>query len=391
MAKHLNDPNKVFIGPYTPMEPAENLLRVAIKDNIDVAGYPSTIGSQLAEFQKMKLVDSEVVALIRKLPDSEILGKVNLDEFANGSTGKNAWYGDLVNPLDPDRMVGGSSSGSAVSVAEGLVDVSLGTDTGGSVRIPAAWTGLYGLRPTINAVSTRGVQPLAQSLDTVGPLARGLDVLTRIVGHLLGGQGKPVLRNRLDGEKLRVGRLRFAQAETDVDVHLDDFLMRSAVEVESVGLDGWDEAFEMTYRLIAYEAWRNYQTVVEENADLIGANSLVIFNDGASLTSHDYSDALYFQRVWGARVEEALENFDVLTCPTVADVPPLISEANDVNWLEYSRTMQFSLSGHPALSMPIYGSGMAIAGSAQVIGRYGQDMKVLAVAEALEGAQARGR
>src|SRR6267154_569810 len=148
--------------------------RLAVKDCIDVEGLPTTAGCQvIAEQASPAAVDAPVVAAARRA-GARIVGKTNLTELCWSASGVNPWLGTPPNPLDPRRLPGGSSSGSAVAVATGEADVALGTDTGGSVRIPAACCGIVGLKTTWGRVPVEGVYPLARSLDTGGPL--GADV-----------------------------------------------------------------------------------------------------------------------------------------------------------------------------------------------------------------------
>src|SRR6516162_4999294 len=159
--------------------------RLAVKDCIDVAGLPTTVGCPvIAEQARPADQDAPVVAAARR-SGAQIVGKTNLSELCWSALGTNAWSGTPVNPADPRRVPGGSSSGSAVAVAAGEADVALGTDTGGSVRIPAASCAVVGLKTTWGRVPVDGVYPLAPSLDTVGPL--GADVAR---GELAGPGGE---------------------------------------------------------------------------------------------------------------------------------------------------------------------------------------------------------
>src|SRR5215470_18177030 len=149
-------------------------VRLAVKDCIDVEGLPTTVGCPvIAEQARPAARDAAVVAAARRA-GARIVGKTNLAELCWSASGVNSWTGTPANPADPRRLPGGSSSGSAVAVAAGEADVALGTDTGGSVRIPAACCGIAGLKTTWGRVPLDGVYPLAPSLDTVGPL--GADV-----------------------------------------------------------------------------------------------------------------------------------------------------------------------------------------------------------------------
>src|SRR5580704_2124212 len=158
-------------------------LRVAVKDLIDMAGLPTTAGSRvIAETAAPAEADAACLAGLRA-SGAQIVGRTNLHEIALGVTGINPWFGTPVNPLDPSRVPGGSSSGSAVAVAAGEARVAYGTDTGGSVRIPAACCGVCGLKTTAGRIPVAGVRPLAPSLDTVGPMAA--DVAGLVLGMQL--------------------------------------------------------------------------------------------------------------------------------------------------------------------------------------------------------------
>jgi amidase len=147
-------------------------IRLAVKDLIDVAGVPTTAGSRaLAATAAPAESDAPCLAGARAA-GARIVGKANLDELAFGASGVNAYFGTPVNPLDPGRVPGGSSSGAAVAVAGGEADLAYGSDTGGSIRVPSAFCGITGLKTTHGRIALAGVWPLAPSMDTIGPMAR---------------------------------------------------------------------------------------------------------------------------------------------------------------------------------------------------------------------------
>ena len=154
----------------TRMPSSGDGIRLAVKDLIDVAGVPTTAGSRaLAATAAPAERDAPCMAGARAV-GARVVGKANLDELAFGASGVNGYYGTPVNPLDPSRVPGGSSSGSAVAVAGGEADLAYGSDTGGSIRIPAAFCGITGLKTTHGRIPLAGVWPLAPSMDTIGPM-----------------------------------------------------------------------------------------------------------------------------------------------------------------------------------------------------------------------------
>ena len=159
-------------------------LPLVLKDNVDVAGVRTTVGSRLFA-DRVAAEDAEVTARLR-VAGAVLLGKANMHELAFGATSRNEEFGHVVNPIAPDRIPGGSSGGSGAAVAADLCVAAIGTDTGGSIRLPAALCGVAGLRPTYGAVSNRGVQPVSASLDTVGPLARAVTDLRAVLGAIAG-------------------------------------------------------------------------------------------------------------------------------------------------------------------------------------------------------------
>lgn len=224
--------------------------RIAVKDVIDVAGVPTTGGCKaLADRVGPAERDAACLAGARTAGAS-IVGKANLHELAFGASGVNPWFGTPVNPLDPTLLPGGSSSGSAVAVGEGSADIGYGTDTGGSVRIPAAFCGLAALKTTFGRISVGGVRPLAPSLDTIGPIAADVAGLT--VGMTLLEPGFAVALS----PAVRVGRLRPPSSELDprIDAAVDAVLRRSGLEVVDLGALDWADALRQTYVLTGTEA-----------------------------------------------------------------------------------------------------------------------------------------
>src|SRR3954470_23910238 len=197
----------------TRLDPDPNATgpRLAVKDLIDVAGVPTTAGCKaLADTAEPANADAPCLAGARAA-GARIVGKVNLHELAYGTSGINPWYGTPRNPIDPDHVPGGSSSGSAVAVAEGEADVPYGSDTGGSVRIPSACCGTAGLKTTHGRISLEGVWPLSESLDTIGPMARD------VAGVVLGMQLLEPGFEPASSPPTTIGRFRLVNTHPEID------------------------------------------------------------------------------------------------------------------------------------------------------------------------------
>src|SRR5690242_13248419 len=211
--------------------------RLAVKDCIDVAGVPTTVGCPVvAEMAEPAANDAAVVAAARE-SGARIAGKTALTELCWSASGVNHWAGTPVNPRDPRRVPGGSSSGSAVAVATGEADVALGTDTGGSVRVPAACCGVVGLKTTYGRVSVKGVYPLAPSFDTVGPI--GADVAAVELGMRL---LEPAFRMPDSPGPLVAGRIagRSGTGEADPAIETAGDRALAAAGVAVTRVPGWD-------------------------------------------------------------------------------------------------------------------------------------------------------
>lgn len=366
----------VFIGDWASRHPARS-FRVAVKDNIDVAGYITTVGTKTFADNAPAQCDAAVIANFRKDSHAVIIGKTNMDELAAGATGVNPWFGAVDNPSAPGHISGGSSSGSAAAVALDLADVALGTDTGGSVRIPSALCGTYGLKTTIGSISTRGVAPLSQSLDTVGLLAADAAQLGR--GYALATQrvGSEASTARVT----RVGRLRFSEPENSIDECIDAALGRwHGTDIVDILLPHWLEAHSYAFTILSFEAWNNWRSVAESSPEDIGSDAMAVLTAGSGVSVEQYSEALRFRVFWTQSINNVLRDSDVLVCPVVSTPPPLIHRAGEIDWSSFSRTMQFNLSGHPAISVPVGMDSQRMPVGMQVVGNMGYDRQLIDIA-----------
>jgi amidase len=242
-------------------------VRLAVKDLIDVAGVPTTAGSRALAATAAAELDAPCLAGARAA-GARIVGKTNLSELAYGASGVNEYFGTPVNPLDPGRVPGGSSSGSAVAVAGGEADLAYGSDTGGSIRVPAAFCGITGLKTTHGRIPLAGVWPLAPSMDTIGPMARDMAGVAAGLALLEPGFSVDVTA------AARVGRIRPAGFDVDpvIDAAVDAALARCGVEVVDVELPGWDLASRTSDVIIDAEAVASNRVLLADPArrDLLG-------------------------------------------------------------------------------------------------------------------------
>ena len=363
----------------TRLEYAPGGIRLAVKDLIDMAGVPTTAGSHaLAATAVPAAADAPCLAGARAARVA-IVGKVNLHELAFGASGVNHYFGTPVNPLDPRRVPGGSSSGSAVAVADDDADIAFGSDTGGSIRIPAAFCGVTGLKTTHGRVSLAGVWPLAPSLDTVGPMAR--DVAGVAAGMTLLEPGFT-----LDAPPaVRVGRVRPAGYDVDplIDTAIDSALVRSGLEVSEIALPGWLTARKAAGVIIDAEAAESNRALLDDPAsrDLLGAEVRARLAEGAAATPAQRANARTVQSTWRDAMSRALAEVDVLVLPTVPFFPPVLEDAASKQYTIFTNPV--NLSGNPALALPVP-SADRLPASLQIIGPANSEALLLATAAIIE-------
>ncbi|HMC39621.1 MAG TPA: amidase [Acidimicrobiales bacterium] len=338
-----------FIVRLDPGRAAAGVTRVAVKDLIDMEGLPTTWGSKVVAARGTggAVSDAACLAGIRaaeKAGAAVIVGKTNLHELAFGVSGINPWYGTPVNPLDPRLVPGGSSSGSAVAVASGEADVALGTDTGGSIRIPAACCGIVGLKTTRGRVGLTGVQPLAPSLDTVGPMAATVEGVAAGMSLL-----EPGFEWRGGAPAQRIGRFR-PPAEDWVDEAVDRMLSRHQGEVVDVELPGWGAATDAMSVILMSEAWSVHEKLWRENAGELSPDVAARLEMGSMIDRTEVAAAWEQARTWAAELAAVLAQVDVIALPVLAGAPPPIDEAARMTSLRY--TGPFNLAGVPALAVP---------------------------------------
>ena len=351
--------------------------RVAVKDCLDIAGYVTSCGSRAFADAAPA---ANYAAVVQALLDAgcHLIGKANMHELAYGVTGQNDFTGTPPNPLFPDRIVGGSSSGSAAAVAAGLVDFAIGTDTGGSIRMPAACCGMVGMKPSFGAISRAGAVPASSSLDCIGPFAQTMDWIIAAMEMICPGF---VLPEAPSGSP-RLKRVK-VDADGAVVQALDAALARSDAQVADVELPHFVDAYGAGMTIIAAE-------MAAELGHLVGSGKLGADIDARlakarEVTQDQVAQAETIRAQFSAEVDAALAYCDALVLPTLPSEPILLSEAADaaaaVRLTQLVRP--FNLSGHPAITLPVMTKSGLPAGI-QLVGRKGEDAALCALARQLE-------
>jgi aspartyl-tRNA(Asn)/glutamyl-tRNA(Gln) amidotransferase subunit A len=336
-------------------------IPVAIKDIINVAGQRTTSGSALFADRFAKR-DAESVRALREA-GAVIVGKTVLHEFAYGATGDRSVHGASRNPYDVTRMSGGSSGGSAVAVASGMVPLALGTDTAGSVRVPAALCGIVGYKPAYDAISVDGVYPLAASLDHVGLFTKTVEDARLSYEVFVGRMAVP------DDRPARAPRTGWVDASAfgPIDRSIVDLafgmLLDAGIEPEPVSLPNAEKLFEILSTIQASEAYAEHMDDVAQGAEVIDDEVLFRLKRGAGIFAWQYLRAGESRRRFRAEVASLFETYDLLALPTVPMTAPKIGERQlmvdgatvEVRSALLSLTSPWNLSGTPALTVP---SGM---------------------------------
>jgi amidase len=356
-------------------------LRLAVKDLIDIQGLPTTAGSRaVADRAEPAAADAPCLAGARAA-GAVITGKTNLNELAFGASGRNEHYGTPVNPLDPALLPGGSSSGSAVAVATGDADVAYGSDTGGSIRVPAAYCGITGLKTTHGRIPLTGVWPLSPSLDTVGPMAT--TVAGVATGMALLEPGFAVAA----APATRLGRLRPESTDVDpvIDAAIDQALARAGIPVADLELPGWTDALKAVYSIMDSEAIACHGRLLADPQDRAKLGALVRERliEAAAVTSEQTDLARAYQRTWQARFDQLFGQADVLVMAAVAIFPAKVADPEAGGHTRC--TAPINLAGLPALALPVP-SSFGLPAGLQLIGPPGSEELLLATGAAIEAA-----
>ena len=357
-----------------PEQPAEG-IRLAVKDLFDTAGLTTTYGSIVyADHVPEKTAE----AVTRLEADGYAnLGKTNLHEFAYGITSANPHYGTVPNPSFPGRIAGGSSGGSAAALAADLADAALGTDSGGSIRIPAACCGIVGLKPSYGLVSLDGVFPLAPSFDHVGPMARSVAECTAMMRCLADGF-EPTTVESLEEVEVGVAWLDLADPLVHARVREASELFPRRREIDVPLAENIGHAFMR-------EAADVHRDLFAEFADSYGDNVRAKIERCLAVTDAEYERALETREALRERFEAALDGLDLVLTPTIGFVAPRLPVDDlEIREATIRLTIPFNALGWPALALPCGPAEDGLPASLQIAGRPGSDALVLAVGELVE-------
>ncbi len=394
---------------------------ISVKDNINVLGYPTTCASKILE----GYISPYDATVIRKLKEAGvvILGKVNLDEFAMGSSTENSAYGPTRNPFDLNRVPGGSSGGSAASLAADLAVLSLGSDTGGSIRLPAAFCGIYGLKPTYGLVSRYGLVAFASSLDQIGPMAKTLEDLALLLDHIAGFDPMdstsakveesyyPVERTEPRG--MRIGYLDFSNLDGVQEEVLEAYerllrvLEENGAELVSIKLEYLRYAVPTYYIIACSEASSNLarydgirygkrieganvrDTIALSRAKGFGREVKRRIVLGTFALSAGYKDRYYLKaqavrKLITEEFQKVFEKADLMIMPTSPTTAFRLGEKIDdplKMYLSDIFTISVNLAGIPALSLPYSEDRDGLPIGLQVIGPHFSEREILGLAK----------
>lgn len=350
---------------YWPPPVDSRSLRLAVKDNIDMKGRVTSAGSEyVTKNSPAAAHDAQCLALARER-NVQIVGKTNLTEFAVTVSGKNSFYGTPRSRLDGRNEVipGGSSSGSAMAVATDMADVAFGTDTGGSIRVPAACCGIYGLKTTYGLVSTQGVFPISpKHLDTVGPMARNMSDLVQGMGLLQRGfevRHRLAMQDQPSGRNITIGRLYLDGTDPEIDRVIDAKLAAKHFKVIKLPKSfqaRWKQAEEDGKVVALADTWLNDRKYANQKG--VSLLTKLVIMSGELAYKGDYKAALKRKAAWQRKLRQAFKEVDFIAVPTLQSLPPKMpfwgSDAV-FEWRVFNmqNTVAVNFAGNPALALPI--------------------------------------
>jgi aspartyl-tRNA(Asn)/glutamyl-tRNA(Gln) amidotransferase subunit A len=370
-------------------------IPVSVKDLVDMAGTPTTAASRVPP--RLPVHDAPVVSNLLRA-GAVIVGKTNLHEFAFGTTSDETAFGAVRNPHDRTRSAGGSSAGAAVALLEGMCYGSVGTDTGGSIRIPAAACGITGLKPTIGEISSESIVPLSTTLDHVGPMARTVEDTALMFFAMLDGEPRldrlpvdegdslwlgvpvPYFLDKLDGEVVRL----FEETRAALE--------RGGHAVADTSIAHAERTADVYLHIVLPEAAWYHAPLLEQHADKYSPGVRLRLEMGRYILAEDYLRAMHARTALRRAVDRALEGLDALILPALPiGAPPLgaasvtVGVATEpVRAIMLRLTQLFNVTGHPSISIPCGTGRDGLPRAIQLVGHRGGTERLLGVAAIVE-------
>ncbi len=375
-------------------------IPLAVKDNVDTAGIRTTAASELFK-ERVPSADAEVVRRLKNA-GAILLGKTNLHEFAYGGSSSVSYFGPVHNPWALDRVSGGSSGGSAAATASELCFGSLGTDTAGSIRIPASYCGIVGFKPSYGRVSNRGVVPLSWTLDHVGPLCRSVGdtaiMLSVIAGYdeLDPSSVEMPVPDYSNAPKVQVSKLRlgiprspfFEGVDAEIVKAVDaaiEVLRKLTLVMGEVMLPAVDISIDEIYaRVRSVEAYTYHARSIAESPEKYQPSTRERIQAGAKVKTEDYVQARRDIDLLRREIKKIFTSFDLLITPTMPTPPVPITEGADPTAVHYRNTVPFDIFGLPAISVPCGFTGAGLPIGLQIAGAPFAEPTVLTLAQAYE-------
>jgi aspartyl-tRNA(Asn)/glutamyl-tRNA(Gln) amidotransferase subunit A len=368
---------------------------ISIKDIIDVSGTATTCASRVRTTQPARR-DAAAVARLRDA-GAIVIGKTNLHEFAFGTTNEDSAFGPVHHPIDASRSPGGSSGGSAAAVLAGMTVASIGTDTGGSVRIPAAACGLVGLKPELGEIPLDGVIPLSATLDHVGPICRSVDDAAALYNVMRGARDCAALAD-VDLRSVRLGVLRgyfTALLEPPVARAFEQACARlseAGATLEEVDVPHAGDIAPVYLHIVLAEAAAAHATTLENRADDYTPNVRIRLEMGRYILAEDYVRALRGRELLTREVDAAVTGRTALLLPTLPLTAPKLGATmvtlsgtdEPIRNAMLRLTQLFNITGHPAITLPCTPAGTALPIGVQLAGARHKTLELLGVARAVE-------
>ncbi|MEM2000592.1 MAG: amidase [Candidatus Caldarchaeum sp.] len=401
--RKLNDRYKAYITVFEKPFASSGFLRktlrgatIAVKDVFHVRGYPTTAGSKLLS---RNVSESTAYVVERLVAHGGVVnGKTNLHEFAFGVSNRNPHYGDCLNPYDTARVSGGSSGGSAVAVSLGMCDAALGTDTAGSVRIPASFCGVVGFKPSRGLLSTKGLIPLSWSLDHVGVLTKNVWDAALLTSLMSDRFAEPLDIRPLRLEKVRLGIPRnyfLDYLHEDVERNFEAAVSKAQSEgcrVVEVFVEEPEAAARCRFIIVHSEAAAYHLKISRAQMSLYGEDVKQRIAAGLAIPASAYLTALRARKKLASMFRKIFKECDFLILPTTIipahriedEVVELEGKSFDVRTAVLRNTELFNLYGTPALSIPSGFTCNGLPTGIQIVGDYLDDVRVLRLGLSLQ-------